>query len=178
MAEPRGRRFRFSDAVYAIRSTPKSLRKWLQNPDLTLAMNPAKWGWRHFSLFDLLVLGVMRRLVDFGVPVTDANAFAHAALMTRLAAFEDGDLDADRLDAFDGTSLIVMRTGEAGDREWLIRLAFADQAEPVPSDAHLHVDVGAIVRTVAIRAGEILEAAELDCAERIQAVRMRAARNA
>lgn len=66
---------RFSDVVFAIDTTPKSLRKWLQSGKLNLDSDTQE-GWRKFSLKDLAVLAIMRKLVDFGVSVEDAARIA------------------------------------------------------------------------------------------------------
>ncbi len=76
-------RFRFSDAHYAIQSTPKSLRKWLNDPDMQLVFSRQERGWRAFSYADLCVLAVMRKLVDFGLNISDANQIATLVLHDR-----------------------------------------------------------------------------------------------
>ena len=68
-------RLRFSDVVFAIDTTPKSLRKWLQSGKLKLDSDSQE-GWRNFSLYDLAMLAIMRKLVDFGVSVQDAAQIA------------------------------------------------------------------------------------------------------
>lgn len=74
-------KLRFSDAFYAIESTPKSLRKWLQNEDVVLPSSVGESaeenrGWKNFSFADLAVLALMRSLVDFGCTVIEANGLA------------------------------------------------------------------------------------------------------
>jgi hypothetical protein len=74
-------KLRFSDAVYAIETTPKSLRKWLQNEDVILPTGVGDngeevKGWKTFSYGDLAILALMRSFVDFGCNVVDANQLA------------------------------------------------------------------------------------------------------
>ncbi len=66
---------RFSDVVLAIETTPKSLRKWLQSGKLQLDSDSQK-GWRNFSAYDLAILAIMRKLVDFGISVQEASKIA------------------------------------------------------------------------------------------------------
>ncbi len=68
-------KLRFSDVVLAIETTPKSLRKWLQSGKLQLDSDSQK-GWRNFSAYDLAILAVMRKLVDFGINVQEASEIA------------------------------------------------------------------------------------------------------
>lgn len=66
---------RFADVVFAIDTTRKSLRKWLQSGKVELDSDSQE-GWRNFSLYDLATLAIMRKLVDFGVSVADAALIA------------------------------------------------------------------------------------------------------
>lgn len=62
------KKLRFSDVAYAVESTPKALRKMLQNP--TLVMPAAETdGWTNFSLVQVAVLTIARRLIEFGFSV-------------------------------------------------------------------------------------------------------------
>ena len=73
---------RFSDVVFAIDTTPKSLRKWLQSGKLKLDSD-SQSGWRNFSHYDLAILAIMRKLVDFGISVEVASKIAKAHLRTK-----------------------------------------------------------------------------------------------
>jgi hypothetical protein len=74
-------KLRFSDVVYAIETTPKALRNWLQREQVTLdSARPDEGGWRTFSFVDVAILAVTRRLVDFGITVENASKLAHTIL--------------------------------------------------------------------------------------------------
>ena len=71
-------KIRFSDAAYAIESTPKALRNWMQKGQVTLVSSDTS-GWREFSLAEIAILAVIRRLVNFGMKVEEANQLANDA---------------------------------------------------------------------------------------------------
>lgn len=74
-------KLRFSDVVYAIETTPKTLRNWLQRDQVTLdSQKPEEGGWREFSFVDVAILALTRRLVDFGITVENASKLAHTIL--------------------------------------------------------------------------------------------------
>ena len=51
-------KIRFSDAAYAIESTPKALRNWIQKGQVTLVSEDTG-GWREFSLAEIAILAVI-----------------------------------------------------------------------------------------------------------------------
>lgn len=71
---------RFGDVVYAIDTTPKALRNWLQRGQVKLASPKPDEGWREFSYVDVAILALTRSIVDFGVQVEDASNLAHTIL--------------------------------------------------------------------------------------------------
>jgi hypothetical protein len=78
------KRLRFSDAVYAIQTTPKALRLWLQRGLVKLHSVPQEeGGWSEYSFLDIGILALTRKLADFGVPIATASQIANFA-MTRV----------------------------------------------------------------------------------------------
>lgn len=71
---------RFGDVVYAIDTTPKALRNWLQRGQVKLASPKPEEGWREFSYVDVAILALTRSIVDFGVQVEEASNLAHTIL--------------------------------------------------------------------------------------------------
>ncbi|MCB1343126.1 MAG: MerR family transcriptional regulator [Pseudooceanicola sp.] len=71
------KKIRFSDAVYAIGTTPKSLRLWLQRGVVDLHSEAPEGGWHEFSFVDIGILAITRKLSDFGVPVAEAGKIAN-----------------------------------------------------------------------------------------------------
>jgi hypothetical protein len=85
MANAKYKKLRFSDVAKAIESTPKALRKMLQNPGLVLPA-PVTDGWTEFSLVQIAVLAVARRLIEFGFPVQFASTNACSVLFESILA--------------------------------------------------------------------------------------------
>jgi hypothetical protein len=76
------RKIRFSTAAFAIDATPKSLRNWLARGQLGFPGSVGNdGGWVSFSLVDISILAVTRKLVDFGVKVEEASRQARAAVL-------------------------------------------------------------------------------------------------
>lgn len=74
------KKLRFGDVAYAIDSTPKALRNWLQRDQIKLFSEAPEEGWREFSFADVAVLAIVRKIVDFGSRVEEASWLAHAAI--------------------------------------------------------------------------------------------------
>jgi hypothetical protein len=93
MGQPKLKKLRFSDAANAIESTPKALRKMLQNPGLVLPV-PVSDGWKEFSLVQIAVLAIARRLIEFGFSVESASRNACSVLFESIlgtsVATDDG----------------------------------------------------------------------------------------
>ena len=84
------KKLRFSDAALAIESTPKALRKMLQNPTLVVP-KPPQDGWSEFSQVHIAVFAVARRLIEFGFSVAGASSAGCFVVFTALpeaGAFE------------------------------------------------------------------------------------------
>jgi hypothetical protein len=152
-----GRKLRFSDAVYAVETTPKALRNWLQRKQVVLDTPTPVGGWLEFSLADIAILALVRRLVDFGLGVAVASTIANKALKfswtpTRRSATKR-DVSAFTLSlSWAGARLIVYRTKDGkwdlvppvkhfptrilgvGDDDWY-------RAYPEPADTYISVNV-------------------------------------
>jgi hypothetical protein len=75
------KKLRFSDVVYAINSTPKSLRLWLQRGLVNIhTPKPAGGGWTEYSFIDIAILALVRSLVSWGVNVPTASKIANAIM--------------------------------------------------------------------------------------------------
>jgi hypothetical protein len=76
-----GKKLRFSDVVYAIGTTPKSLRLWFQR-DLVQIHTPKPEGgaWTTYSFIDIAILALVRTFVNFGMGVPAASEVANAAM--------------------------------------------------------------------------------------------------
>lgn len=72
------KKLRFSDVVYAIDSTPKSVRLWLQRGLVEIhTPKPESGSWTEYSFRDIAILALVRSLVNFGVDVPTASAIAN-----------------------------------------------------------------------------------------------------
>jgi hypothetical protein len=108
------KKLRFSDAVHAVESTPKALRKMLQNPHLVLPA-PVGDGWKEFSLLQIAVLAIARRLIEFGYSVQSASRTACFTLIDPLlgdaTTLDDEGYSAERfLQSISDVYLIARRT--------------------------------------------------------------------
>jgi hypothetical protein len=75
------RKLRFSDAVYAIGTTPKQLRNWLQRRLVEIdTPRPENGGWSEYSFYDIAILALVKRLVDFGIEVSAASDIANKTM--------------------------------------------------------------------------------------------------
>jgi hypothetical protein len=149
MDQQKLKKLRFSDAVNAIESTPKALRKMLQNPGLVLPV-PVSDGWKEFSLVQIAVLTIARRLIEFGFSVESASRNACSALFESIlgtsAAIDDdftaetflrSICDAYAIAYFDEGQLTVVVKREA---QWPAML-HSFQKRPV-----LVIPIGAVVK--------------------------------
>lgn len=135
-------KLRFSDAVYAIDTSAKALRLWI---DREQVKRPKGYGdgWAEFSFLDIAQLAITRKLADFGMQVRDANQLA-GDLMTKIVApllrFKNPPPETIAA-AFANYTLIVWR--ENG--EWSWRLDHPGNDGGYPSDAFVVVDLGVVV---------------------------------
>ncbi|QIG92878.1 MerR family transcriptional regulator [Bradyrhizobium sp. 6(2017)] len=71
------RKLRFSDAAYAINTTPKTLRNWLQRGVVNIHTPQQEGGWTEYSFIDIAILALVRSLVSWGVSVPTASNIAN-----------------------------------------------------------------------------------------------------
>lgn len=163
------RKLRFSDVAYAIDSPPKALRNWLQRRQVALFSDDLSDGWREFSFADIAVLALVRKMVDFGVPVETANGLAHNAV----AMFQ--------IDRFKNMPPTVLATiwhnrtlvaWPTGSNSWAlnsfgnwqdprdIAAALTAEGQTTPASAYLSIDVEAVLRTAFERAQESVSVGE------------------
>jgi hypothetical protein len=76
------RKLRFSDVVYAINASPKSLRLWLQRGLVQIHTPKQEGGWTEYSFYDIAILALVRQFVNFGVTVPTASALANKVMTT------------------------------------------------------------------------------------------------
>ncbi len=74
------KKLRFSDVVYAINTTPKSLRLWLQRGLVKIDTERGEGGWTEYSFLDISLLALVRTFANFGVDVPTASELAHATM--------------------------------------------------------------------------------------------------
>ncbi len=78
------KKLRFADVVYAIGSTPKAVRLWLQRGLVEIhTPKPEGGGWTEYSYRDIAILALVRALVNFGVDVSTASDIANSILGDR-----------------------------------------------------------------------------------------------
>lgn len=147
------KKFRFAEATYSIESTPKSLRKWLQNDKVELVDSGDEEGWRDFSFADLVVLALMRKLVDFGVGVEEANGYARNIVETLLMAHLGHRKTPPAALVARFTDVVGLLWRKLDDDSWLFRLVRHD--EPAPAAAYAVIDTHAVVKRVLERLVEI-----------------------
>lgn len=143
------KKLRFSDAVFALDTTPKSLRKWLQNPEFKLVSHQNEGEWKNFSYADIACLGVMRKLVDFCVGVVEANEIATVIVKRRLGPLlQSKNMPPNALQSvFVGMTLVVWRSRDG----WKFDLLTPDGQAPQES-AVLVIDLEEVVGTAVSRA--------------------------
>ena len=81
MAPISERKMRFSEVVFAINTSPKALRNWLQREQVQLVSERPEGAWQHFTIADIAALALVRAIVDFGVGVETASRLARSILL-------------------------------------------------------------------------------------------------
>jgi hypothetical protein len=152
-----GKKLRFSDVVYAIDTTPRSLRVWLQRDQVTLSEKADnEGGWAEFSFADIGILALTRRLVHFGLGVEVANTIAHGHVvrsvntMKRHFKLEDAPAEV-LLSPFLETRLVILRNSEG---DWDSQLVSIADGFDEPGDAYAVFNIAEILRTAFERAEE------------------------
>jgi hypothetical protein len=152
------KRLRFSDAVYAIETTPKALRNWLQRGLVQIRTPlPPDGGWMEYSFYDIALLSLIRKLVDFGVDVSTASGIANSVFTdffpNMLSIAEPDEMPAGALAAmWDNTRLLVFPEGD-GTRWRAVWHPLWDN-RPDPAPAYISLDIEAIWRRAFERAAE------------------------
>lgn len=150
------RKLRFSDAAYAIEATPKTLRNWLQRDQVKFEhvgdSEAAKaGGWREFTIMEIAVLAITRKLVDFGMTVEEASSYADAILGDRaslLISYKHTP-PAVLVATFKGLLLVAWRDPPGG--AWGLSLVRADDFE-LPSSACVILSVADVLDRAIFRA--------------------------
>lgn len=148
--------YRFADAIHIAETTPKSLRKWLQNPEVKLPSSGEEDGWREFNFADLMVLATMRKLVDFGQDVAGANAFAMVINMAHsLVLYHEGNASPAKLvRAFSGVRAFLYQIDRPED-PWQLQLASKGKLFDPPAASFLTIRMEALARRVFERLVEV-----------------------
>ncbi len=152
---PLSKKLRFSDVVYAIETTPKSLRLWLQRGLVTLHTLPTEGQWTDYSHWDVAILALVRTYVNHGVAVETASKLAN---LTLTGVFPDilkisnpHKMPAGALAAiWHNSRLRAYQT----DSHWHLQYVPLWDLPPEPSPAYLTLDVETILRTAFDRALE------------------------
>lgn len=136
------RKLRFSDVVYAIDTTPKVVRNWLQRNQVKLSASETDGGWREFNVLDVAILALVRKCVDFGMQVEDASNIANAALesgASLLRSYKNTPPQA-LAASFNNRALIAWKDGD----EWKARLIYTNVENENP-DAFLTIMIGEVL---------------------------------
>lgn len=152
------RKLRFSDVVYAIETTPKSLRLWLQR-DLVQIDTPQKdgGGWAEYTFQDIAILALVRQLVHFGIDVSNASGIANKTMSDTFfnsarMARHPGKIPASAVGLlWTNRRLWIHRTTD-GDWQLTIKNCWEDQ--PEPDAVYLTIDVHAVMQRAFERAEE------------------------
>lgn len=141
------KKLRFADAVYASGASAKQIRHWLRLGQVELRASVTDSGWTEFSIVDVIVLGIVRRLVECGLPVDRAGEIARDIVVgTSTVLLKIKKLDPDSIvRTFSSARLIVWH-----DREWRYRVDYSGTSCALPADAFvvvvLDVAIGEIIR--------------------------------
>ena len=152
------RKIRFAHAVFALDVTPKTLRNWLQREQVTLFEDQPE-GWKTYSHLDIAKLALVRRMVDFGLGVEDANDIAESVLREKwgqdriLRTYKNPPPDVIAA-TFNVDLLIVSKIG--GEYRPEIRFTTAVSDDPLP-DTYLTIHIAEAIRTAFARLDEFGE---------------------
>lgn len=141
-------RYSFSAAALASGASPKAIRNWLDKGQVLLQANESRepGRWRRFSVWDVLRLAIVKRLVDFCLPVELASQWAGGVLtpMNRALTFKNTP-PAALAAGLANTILVVWRDGEAWDGQVIRVPGLEPKAIP---DSYVTVDVARIAADV------------------------------
>ena len=147
-----GSKLRFNAIVESLGTTAKTISNWRQRKQVDFPSGPIRPGsWREFTAADLAVLALVLKMVEFGLPVTVASAFANsvlkAAAADRLPEFANAPPEA-VLALCVGLRLLVWREGE----QWLMRLDREPEGALQPAGAYLVIRLQEVLRPAVKRA--------------------------
>lgn len=142
MSPTLSKKLRFGDAAYAIGATPKQLRNWLQR-DLVQIDTPKKdGGWAEYSFFDIAILSLVKRLVDFGTDIRTASDIANKVFDMfdgRGRIHQAGELEASSLAMLWNNSRLWITRPSLND--WKLDVARLWESPQEPDAAFLSIDV-------------------------------------
>lgn len=75
------RKIRIGDVLAALGMKRSTLRNWFDRNDVKLISEQQEEGWAEFTLGDVAILAIMRRLVRWGLDVQRANEVAHSVVL-------------------------------------------------------------------------------------------------
>jgi MerR HTH family regulatory protein len=145
--------FLLSDVIYAAcQGAGESLRKWLKARLIELDANVGE-GWARFTYRDLVRLALIRRLVDVGLSVREANELLR--LWIRWISYPFDSEPDGAGDAFNNVKMIVRRNE---DGTWSVTTGEEDYInERMKTDVLILLDLGSIIGTTFERARESLD---------------------
>lgn len=145
------RKLRFSDVVYAIESTPKAVRNWLARGQVELVFNDGREsGWQEFSIADVVVLALVRKLVNFGMKVPEASDLANVAMLALPQGMDREAVGPETLlaDHLRGKALLAWQSAEG---EWHVKLAYGFTHHP-PASSYAVILLEPVIRRAIERA--------------------------
>jgi hypothetical protein len=153
------KKLRFSDVVYAIGSTPKAVRLWLQRGLVEIhTPKPEGGGWTEYSFRDIAILSLVRSLVNFGVDVPTASKIANTIMGDHFFPQVNHLKNPDEVSVgvlpmvWVNRRLYLYRDGDDWRMELVALWEGAPGREPAP--VCISVDVESVIRTAFERANE------------------------
>jgi len=145
------RKLRFSDAAYAINTTPKTLRNWLARGLVQIHTPNVEGGWNEYSFIDIAILALVRTFVKHGVDLLTANDLANITMQNSLPKLLHVENPDERLPLmWSNSRLRLYRSEEGWHLEWSPNYA----PLPEPAHAYININVEAIFREAFERAKE------------------------
>lgn len=142
-------RFPFAVVAMAVGAPPKTIRNWLDRGQVVLHADEDREGlkWRRFSVWDVLRLAIVKRLVDFGLPVEVAALWTGGTLVPQVRLLSNyKNTPPDALAAsLVHTTLFVWRGESYGWSMEVVREPGVGPSREIPA-AVLRVDIGRIAR--------------------------------
>ena len=162
------KKLRFSDVVYAINGTPKSLRLWLQRGLVDIHTPKPEGSWTEYSFIDIAILVMVRTLVTYGVNVPTASAIANAVMTEffpkMLHLKNPENMPAGALAVLWHNTRLRVYPVDDGD-QWKMEWSPNWDPRPEPAAAYLNIDVETLFRTAFERANESVNEGREDTEE-------------